>query len=63
MIKTLLAARDESQALADDPQCDRPLIACTRYLASRVREHELGSAIEDALRFLVDEKTPRRLSP
>jgi nitrite reductase/ring-hydroxylating ferredoxin subunit len=63
MIKTLLAAHDESRALAGDPQHDRPLIACTRYLASRVREHELGGVIEDALRFLVDAKTPRRLSP
>lgn len=63
MIKTLLAARDESQALGSDPQHDRPLLACTRYLASRVREHALGSAIEDALRFLVDAKTPKRLSP
>jgi nitrite reductase/ring-hydroxylating ferredoxin subunit len=63
MIKTLIAARDEHDALGAHPDRDRPLLACTRYLASPAQEHNLASAIEDALRFVVDGKTPSRLTP
>ncbi len=63
MLKTLIAARDEREALGNDPRRDEPLLACTRYLASPIQEHNLASAIEDALRFVVDRKTPKRLTP
>ncbi len=63
MIKTLLAARDERDALGSHPERDRPLLAYTRYLASPIQEHNLASAIEDALRFVVDGKSPKRLTP
>lgn len=63
MIKTLIAARDESKALGGHADRDRPLLAYTRYLASPVQEHNLASAVEDALRFVVDGKTPKRLTP
>ncbi len=63
MIKTLLAARDERDALGNHPHRDRPLLAYTRFLASPIQEHDLASTIEDALRFVVDGKTPNRLTP
>ena len=52
-----------AKALADHPDRNRPLLACTRFLASPVREHGLASAVEDALRFVVAGKTPSRLTP
>ncbi|MEO2236809.1 MAG: Rieske (2Fe-2S) protein [Candidatus Poseidoniia archaeon] len=63
MLKTLLAARDEYEALGDHPERQRPLLAAVRFLAAPQSEHRLASAIEDALRFVVDAKTPRRLTP
>jgi hypothetical protein len=63
MIKTLVAASDERNALGDHAERDRPLLAAVRFLAAPQSEHLLASAIEDALRFVVDAKTPRRLTP
>ena len=63
MLKLLVAARDERDALGDHANRDRPLLASTRFLAAPLAEHGLASAIEDALRFVVDAKTPRRLTP
>ncbi len=63
MIKTLIAAKDERDALGEHPDRDRPLLAYTRYLASPIDEHNLTSAVEDALRFVVGGRTPNRLAP
>ena len=63
MLKTLIAAKDESRALRDHPDRNRPLLAYPRFLASPIREHGLASAVEDALRFVVAGKTPNRLTP
>ena len=61
-IKTLTAAWDEYRTLEDDPMQDRPLLATLRFLASPIREGRLANLTEDALRFVVEGKSPRRLT-
>jgi nitrite reductase/ring-hydroxylating ferredoxin subunit len=59
-IKTLTAAWDEYETLKGDPLRDLPLLAATRFMASPIRERGLANLTEDALRFVVEGKTPRR---
>ena len=61
-IKTLTAAWDEYRTLEDDPMQDRPLLAALRFLASPILEGRLAHLTEDALRFVVEGKSPRRLT-
>ena len=61
-IKTLTAAWDEYRTLDGDPFQDRPLLAAARFMASPICERRLAHLTEDALRFVVEGKTPRRLT-
>ena len=62
LIKTLTAAWDEVRTLEGDPLQNRPLLAALRLLASPIREEQLANVTEDALRFVLEEKSPRRLT-
>jgi hypothetical protein len=57
-----IVAWDEYRTLEDDPMQNRPLLAALRFLASPILEGRLAHLTEDALRFVVEGKSPRRLT-
>lgn len=62
-LKTSVAAFEEWDALAGDPDRDLLPLAAVRFLATPIAERRVASLTEDAIRFVRDGRPPRRLTP
>jgi len=61
-IKTLTAAFEESDALAEHPDRDMPILATVRFLASPLVERRVREAAIRARRWVVEGRMPRKLT-
>ncbi|MEN8183478.1 MAG: Rieske 2Fe-2S domain-containing protein [Myxococcota bacterium] len=62
-IKLLAAGFDEAPAQGLAAERWLPVCAAVRFLASPVRERPVGGLVEEAIRFVSEGKSPRRLTP
>lgn len=62
MLKTCVAAFDEAEQLAPEPEWPLPILAVVRLLASPLREQRVAQRVHEALRFVDEGRPPRRLT-
>lgn len=62
LIKTLVAAFEEFDALADHPDRAWPLLAAVRFLASPVIERRVFEQVRRSIRWVAEGQMPRKLT-